>query len=93
MDCVCYSILTTYKLHISVSIADYADSNTFVMAFLIFGVQQRHGTIVHCTRYKGNPDIQYGGLQTGNTYISACRRDRNAISRTNPHFWDTATQW
>ena len=132
-DFVCFSILTTYKLHIS---APIADSNTIVTATPIFGVQQLNDTIVHCTwhkgvqkfkmaaykpevlisqlvdeietpfqelplifrveqlnstivqhtRHKGSPEIQDGGLQTGSTYISACRRDRKAMSRAIPPF-------
>ena len=58
----------------------------------IFGVEQLIGTIVHYTRHKGSPEIQDGGLQTGSTYISTYRRDRNAISRAIPHFRGRATQ-
>ena len=56
----------------------------------IFRVEQLNSTIVHFTRHKGSPEIQDGGLQTGSTYISACRRDRNAISRATPHFRNRA---
>ena len=52
----------------------------------IFRVEQLNSTIVHYTQHKGSLEIQDGGLQTGSTYISACRRDRNAISRATPHF-------
>src|SRR5258706_10539904 len=58
----------------------------------IFGVQHLNGTIVHCTRSKGSPEIQDGGLQIGSSYIPACRRDTNAISRANSHFHRPAIQ-
>ena len=67
-DFVCFSILTTYKLHIS---APIADSNAIVTATPIFGVQQLNDTIVYCTWHEGSPEIQDGGLQTRSTYISA----------------------
>jgi len=59
-DCIYFSILTTYKLHISASIAY---SYTIVTVFPLFGGQQLSGTIVHCARYKGSPEIEDGGLQ------------------------------
>src|SRR5664279_1465174 len=37
-------------------------------------------------RQKGSSEIQDGGRLTGSTYISACRRDRNAFSTANPTF-------
>jgi len=45
------------------------------------GVQQINGTMFHCTGHKWSPEIQDGSLQTGSTYISACKPGRNAISR------------
>ena len=77
LECVCLSILTTYKLHMSASIAD---SNTIVTATSIVEVQQLDGTIIHYTRHKGSSEIQDDGLQTGSTYISACGRDKHAIT-------------
>jgi len=52
----------------------------------ICGVQQLNGTMVHCSRHKGSPYIQDGGLQTASTYISTCRPDRNVIVRANPSY-------
>jgi len=47
----------------------------------ICGVQQINVTILHCTGHRGvSAEIQISGLQTGITYISVCRQDRNAIS-------------
>ena len=65
--------------HISASIAD---SNIIVTATSIIEVQQLNGSIVHYIRHKGSPELQNGGLQTGNTYISACWWDKNAIILT-----------
>jgi len=137
-DCFYFSILTTYKLHISASIAD---SNAIVTASPIFGVPRLNGTIVHCawckgvqkfkiaayniytsacrrnknaisrantqlveeiqlngamfhcTGHKGSPEIQDCGLQTGSTYISACRLIETRFQVLTPNFWGTATQW
>ena len=50
-DFVCFSILTTHKLHISAPIAD--SNSTIVTATPIFGVQQLNDTVVHCIWHKG----------------------------------------
>src|SRR5664279_2810988 len=42
--------------------------------------------MVDSARQKGSSEIQDGGRLTGSTYISACRRDRNAFSTANPTF-------
>ena len=52
----------------------------------IFGAEQPNSTIIHYTGHKGSPEIQDGGLLNGSTYISACRQDRNAISRATPTY-------
>ena len=41
----------------------------------------------------GSSEIEDGGLQIGSTDISACRRDRNALSKATPHFRSRATQY
>ena len=62
------------------------DRNKIPTVTPIFGVEQLIGTIVHYTRHKGSPEIQDGGLLNESTYISACRQDRNAISRATPTY-------
>jgi len=52
----------------------------------IFVLQQLIGTIVHSTQCNGSPEIQDGDIQTRSTNISACRQDRNAISRADHPF-------
>ena len=37
--------------------------------------------------------FQDGGLQTGGTYISACRQYSNAVLTDNPHFRGPGIQW
>ena len=66
-DCVCFSILTTYKLHISASIAD---SNTIVTATSILGFQQINGTIIHCTRYKESRNSRWPPANRKYVYLS-----------------------
>jgi len=67
-DYVCFSILTTYKLQISASIAD---SKTIVTAPPIFE-SSNSMVLSSIVPDIGSPDIQDSGLQTVRTYISAC---------------------
>ena len=88
-DFVCFSILTTYKLHIS---APIADSNTILTATPYFrspATQQYYSSLYLTWGESRNSRW----LPTNwSTYISACRRDRKANSRATPHFQGRATQ-
>src|SRR5664279_960352 len=52
----------------------------------VFGVQELNDDNPNTTRCNRKSEIQDGGRQTGCTYYSACRIDRNAISTTIPTF-------
>ena len=45
----------------------------------IFGVHEFNVAIPNAIRCNRKSEIQYGGWQTGNTYIPASRQDRNEI--------------
>ena len=80
-----YLLIRGVKVLPRVISGSITDRNKIPKVTSIFGVEQLNGTIVHYTRHKGSPKIQDGGLETGNTYISACRQDRNAILRATLH--------
>ena len=71
-----YLVIRGVKVPPRVISGSITDINKIPRVTLIFGVEQLNGTIVLHTRHKGSPEIQDGGLQTGSTYIPACRRDR-----------------
>jgi len=50
-----------------------------------FGDKESNSTIGNTVRRKRKSEIQYGGLQSGNTYISTCRHDSNYILTAIPH--------
>ena len=81
-----YLVIRGVKVPPRVISGSITDGNKIPKVTSIFGVEQPNGTIVHYTRHKGSRKIQDGGLETGNTYISACRQDRIAILRATPHF-------
>ena len=78
--------MAAYKPEVLISQLVDEIEESFQWLPLIFRVEQLNSTIVYYTRHKGSPEIQDGGLQTGSTYISACRRDRKAMSRAIPLF-------
>ena len=70
------------------------DSNDISTATSIFGVNELNGAIVDTPRCSRKWEIQDGSLQTGYTYISTSRQDRNEIpTGLTLHFRGPATQW
>src|SRR5208282_4281893 len=50
----------------------------------IFGDQQPNGTLANSARCNRKSVFKDGGRQTGSTYISASRKDINAVPTANP---------
>jgi len=53
----------------------------------VFGDKESNGTIGNTVRRNRKSEIQEGGLQSGNTYISSCRHDSNNILTAIPMFF------
>jgi len=51
----------------------------------VFGCKESNSTIGNTVRRNRKSEIQDGGLQSGNTYISTCRHDSNEIPTATPY--------
>jgi len=87
------SKMAAYNLEIRVSRLVDMISTKFQRLPLGFRGKVSNGTIGNTVRRNRKSEIQDGGLQSGNTYISTCRHDSNNILTAIPMFSLSAAKW